>query len=57
MYAELKQNLMDDGGSLTMPTYRGGAYSTDEVNYKKYSFDEMQDKNLSLEIKQHGWAA
>ncbi|MGF1687538.1 membrane protein insertase YidC [Photobacterium japonica] len=57
MYAQLKQNLMDDGGSLTMPTYRGGAYSADDVNYKKYSFDEMQDKNLSLEIKQHGWAA
>ncbi len=25
MYAQLKQTLMDDGGSLTMPTYRGGA--------------------------------
>ncbi len=26
MYAHLRQNVMDDGGSLTMPTYRGGAY-------------------------------
>ena len=57
MYAQLKQNLMDDGSSLTMPTYRGGAYSADDVKYKKYSFEDMQDKNLSLEIKEHGWAA
>ncbi|MCQ1058782.1 membrane protein insertase YidC [Photobacterium sp. DNB23_23_1] len=56
MYAQLKQNLMDDGGSLTMPTYRGGAYSADNVKYKKYSFDDMQDKNLNLDMNQ-GWAA
>ena len=56
MYAQLKQNLMDDGGSLTMPTYRGGAYSTGNVKYKKYSFDDMQDKNLNLDMNQ-GWAA
>ncbi|OAN12660.1 membrane protein insertase YidC [Photobacterium jeanii] len=56
MYAQLRQNLMDDGGSLTMPTYRGGAYSTDETNYKKYSFDDMQEKNLNLTTNQ-GWAA
>ncbi|PSW11683.1 membrane protein insertase YidC [Photobacterium sanctipauli] len=57
MYAQLKQNLMDDGGSLTMPTYRGGAYSADSVKYKKYSFDDMQDKNLNLSISEQGWAA
>jgi len=56
MYAQLKQNLMDDGGSLTMPTYRGGAYSTDDTNYKKYSFDDMQDKNLNMTTA-NGWAA
>lgn len=34
MYAHLRQDLMDDGGSITMPTYRGGAYSSQDVNYK-----------------------
>ncbi|MEZ9527085.1 membrane protein insertase YidC [Enterovibrio norvegicus] len=57
MYAQLKQNLLDDGGSLTMPTYRGGAYSADDTKYKKYSFDDMQDKNLNLTIANDGWAA
>lgn len=57
MYAQLKQNLMDDGGSLTMPTYRGGAYSADDTKYKKYSFEDMQDKNLNLTISNQGWAA
>ncbi|MFA0413757.1 membrane protein insertase YidC [Vibrio renipiscarius] len=58
MYAHLRQNVMDDGGSLTMPTYRGGAYSTQDVNYKKYSFDDMQDRNLSLNLTDgQGWAA
>ncbi|EGU33335.1 membrane protein insertase YidC [Vibrio scophthalmi] len=58
MYAHLRQNVMDDGGSITMPTYRGGAYSTQDVNYKKYSFDDMQDRNLSLNLTDgQGWAA
>ena len=58
MYAHLRQNLMDDGGSITMPTYRGGAYSTEETRYKKYSFDDMQDRNLSLNLANgQGWAA
>ncbi|EGQ8444537.1 membrane protein insertase YidC [Vibrio cholerae] len=47
MYAHLRQNLLDSGGNLAMPTYRGGAYSTSEVRYKKYSFDDMKDRNLS----------
>lgn len=54
MYTQLKQNLMDDGGSLTMPTYTGGVYSADEAKYEKYSFEDMQDKSLSLNIQQ-GW--
>jgi YidC/Oxa1 family membrane protein insertase len=56
MYAQLRQNLMDDGSSLTMPTYRGGAYSTDTTNYKKYSFDDMQEKSLNMPTT-NGWAA
>lgn len=58
MYAHLRQNVMDDGGSITMPTYSGGAYSTQDVNYKKYSFDDMQDRNLSINLTDgQGWAA
>ncbi len=58
MYAHLRQNLMDDGGSITMPTYRGGAYSTEDTRYKKYSFDDMQDRNLSLNLADgQGWVA
>lgn len=47
MHAHLRQNLLDSGGNLAMPTYRGGAYSTSDVRYKKYSFDDMKDRNLS----------
>ncbi|GLQ71963.1 membrane protein insertase YidC [Vibrio penaeicida] len=57
MYAHLRQDLMDDGGSITMPTYRGGAYSSQDVNYKKYSFDDMQDRSLAIELTTgQGWA-
>jgi len=58
MYAHLRQNLLDAGGSITMPTYRGGAYSTEDTRYKKYSFEDMQDRNLSLNLVDgQGWAA
>ncbi|WP_413285505.1 membrane protein insertase YidC [Vibrio sp. MA40-2] len=58
MYAHLRQNVMDDGGSLTMPTYRGGAYSSQDTRYKKYSFDDMQDRNLSINLTDgQGYAA
>jgi len=58
MYAHLRQNLLDAGGSITMPTYRGGAYSTEDTRYKKYSFEDMQDRNLSLNLANgQGWAA
>ena len=57
MYAQLKQNLLDDGGSLTMPTYRGGVYSADEATYEKYSFDDMRDRDLNLILAKQGWAA
>lgn len=56
MYTQLKQDLLDDGGSLTMPTYRGGAYSTQDKRYEKYSFEDMESKSLNVNITQ-GWAA
>lgn len=58
MDMHLRQNLKDSGGSLAMPTYHGGAYSTEETRYKKYSFDDMQDHNLNITLKDDkGWAA
>ncbi|CAH0524284.1 membrane protein insertase YidC [Vibrio hippocampi] len=58
MYAHLRQDVQDKGGSITMPTYNGGAYSTEDTRYKKYSFDEMKDRNLSLSLANgQGWAA
>jgi YidC/Oxa1 family membrane protein insertase len=58
MYAHLRQNLQDKGGSITMPTYNGGAYSTQDTRYKKYSFEDMQDRNLSINLTDgQGWAA
>ena len=58
MYAHLRQNLQDAGGSLTMPTYRGGAYSTESTRYKKYSFSDMQDRNLQQNLPNgEGWVA
>ncbi|MDP8078931.1 membrane protein insertase YidC [Phocoenobacter skyensis] len=55
-YGQLKHTLADSSGNLTMPTYMGGAYSSSEVNYQKYPFDEMKEKNLSIGTKA-GWAA
>ncbi|QXO17383.1 MULTISPECIES: membrane protein insertase YidC [Vibrio] len=58
MYAHLRQNLLDSGGSLAMPTYRGGAYSSENTRYQKYSFDDMQDRNLAINLPNgQGWAA
>ncbi|WP_087023655.1 membrane protein insertase YidC [Thaumasiovibrio subtropicus] len=56
MYAQLRQNLVDDSGNLAMPTYRGAAFSADDTKYKKYSFDDMAKRNLNMTITE-GWAA
>ncbi len=58
VYAHLRQNLLDSGGSLAMPTYRGGAYSTEDTRYKKFSFSDMEDHNLNETLTNgQGWAA
>lgn len=58
IYAHLRQNLLDSGGSLAMPTYRGGAYSAEDTRYKKFSFDDMKDQNLNETLTNgQGWAA
>ncbi|KGQ70770.1 membrane protein insertase YidC [Chelonobacter oris] len=55
-YAQIKHTLIDHSTNLAMPTYTGGAYSSSETNYKKYSFEDMQKANLSIATKQ-GWVA
>lgn len=55
-YGQLKHSLVESSGNFAMPTYTGGAYSSSEVNYKKYSFGDMEKNNLSIETKA-GWAA
>lgn len=56
LYAQLKETIKDSGGSMMMPVYRGGAYSTSDTRYEKYSFDDMQDEALN-QITQGGWVA
>lgn len=55
-YAQLKHTIVDGSSSLTMPTFTGGAYSSSETNYKKYSFEDMEEKNLDIHTKT-GWVA
>lgn len=55
-YGQLKHTVVESSGSLTMPTYTGGAYSSSETNYKKYSFQDMEKANLSIDTKA-GWIA
>ena len=55
-YLQLKQTIEGEEGSMMMPTYRGPAYSTEEVRYSKYSFDDLEDKALN-ETTQGGWIA
>jgi YidC/Oxa1 family membrane protein insertase len=55
-FGQLKQSMVENGGSMFMPTYRGAAYSTEEDRYEKYSFDDISDKNLN-QTTIAGWAA
>ena len=55
-FAQLKQSMLEQDGSMFMPIYRGGAYSTEEDRYEKYAFDDMVDNNLK-QTTVAGWAA
>jgi YidC/Oxa1 family membrane protein insertase len=46
-FYQLKQDFSGDDGSMMMPTYRGGAYSTADESYEHYDFDDMTDKSLN----------
>ncbi|MBU1439390.1 MAG: membrane protein insertase YidC [Gammaproteobacteria bacterium] len=56
-YFHLAQTI-DNGksSSMMMPVYRGGAYSTAEKRYEKFTFDDMADANLSQSTK-GGWVS
>ncbi|WP_022939917.1 membrane protein insertase YidC [Psychromonas hadalis] len=56
LYGQLKETIQDTGTNMMMPVYRGGAFSTSETRYKKYSFDDMQDDALSKNTE-GGWVA
>jgi YidC/Oxa1 family membrane protein insertase len=55
-FGQLKQSMLEQEGSMFMPIYRGGAFSTEEDKYEKYKFDDMVDDNLR-ETTPGGWAA
>jgi len=56
LYGQLKESLKEHSTNLMMPVYRGGAFSTDETKYSKYTFDEMTERNLN-KTTQGGWVA
>ena len=56
MYGQLKQTIQESESSMLMPTYRGSAFSTVDDRFTKYSFEDMQEKNLS-QTTQGGWVA
>jgi YidC/Oxa1 family membrane protein insertase len=56
LYGQLKETIKDTGTNMMMPVYRGGAFSTSDVRYKKYSFDDMQDSSLNKNTE-GGWVA
>lgn len=46
-FYQLKQDFSNDEGTMMMPTYRGGAYSTADESYEHYDLDDMTDKDLN----------
>jgi YidC/Oxa1 family membrane protein insertase len=55
-FGQLKQSMLEQEGSMFMPIYRGGAYSTEDDRYQKYAFDDMVDLDLKRTTPA-GWAA
>lgn len=56
LYGQLKQSMVDNDGSMFMPTYRGAAFSTQDTRYDKYSFGDIEDRNLN-QTTTGGWVA
>ncbi|MDO2950066.1 membrane protein insertase YidC [Aeromonas simiae] len=57
-YGQLKQTIAtpegQQGHAMVASAYRGGAFSTEDTRYKKYTFDEMKEANLDKTTK-GGW--
>ncbi len=54
VYYQLLHDNESNQGSTFMPTFTGGAYYTEADKFKKLSFSDMADANLSLKAKD-GW--
>lgn len=56
--AEIPEHYLDNTNSnFTLNSFRGAAYSTDKIKYKKYKFDNiLNNKNLNI-FTQKGWIA
>ena len=55
-FAQLKQSMLEQEGSMFMPIYRGAAFSVEDDIYEKYAFDDITDSNLKKSTKA-GWVA
>lgn len=53
---KLPEDLNKNKNNFTLNAFRGAAYSTDKVKYKKYSFDNITKKNLDI-FTEKGWVA
>ncbi|WP_370546228.1 membrane protein insertase YidC [Edwardsiella tarda] len=62
LFGQLKQSVdlpkhRDTGSSnFALHTFRGAAYSSSDDKYQKYSFSDIEDKNLNVQTK-GGWVA
>ncbi len=56
MYGQIKQTVQASESSMMMPTYRGAAFSTQNVRYEKYDFEDIAKSNLNQQTL-GGWAA
>ena len=55
-YHQIKQsiNKSEESGNMFMPTYRGAAYSSEDIRFQKYSFEDIQEQDLTLSSNK-GW--
>ena len=56
LYGQLKESLQEHSTNLMMPVYRGGAFSTTDTKYSKYSYDDMRERGLN-KTTEGGWVA
>ena len=52
----LPERLNSGSSNFALHTYRGAAYSSEETNYKKYSFGDIEEKSLNINTNT-GWVA